>query len=101
MQSTGSDILRMACVLLDMNGLEVVGPVHDAVLLECPINDADSVAKKATAVMEQASSIVLGAGRVVRVDYEIIRHPDRFTDARGVETWDRITRLLDEMDGEL
>lgn len=100
MQSTGSDILRMACVLLDKSGLEVVGPVHDAVLLECPTNDADNTAKKAVAAMEQASSIVLGAGKVVRVDYEIIRHPDRFTDARGVETWERVTRLLDEMDVE-
>jgi hypothetical protein len=97
MQSTGSDILRMACVLLDKSGLEVVGPVHDAVLLECPINDADRVAKKAAAAMEQASSIVLGAGKVVRVDYETIRHPERFSDPRGVETWNRVTRLLYEM----
>jgi DNA polymerase I-like protein with 3'-5' exonuclease and polymerase domains len=60
MQSTGSDILRMACVLLERNGLEVVGPVHDAVLLECPVQDADNVAKKVVAVMEQASTYVLG-----------------------------------------
>jgi len=101
MQSTGSDILRMACVLLERNGLEVVGPVHDAVLLECPANDADNVAKKAVAVMEQASSIVLGAGKVVRVDYDIIRYPERYSDPRGVETWNRITRILDEMDAEV
>jgi hypothetical protein len=101
MQSTGSDILRMACVLLDRNGVDVVGPVHDAVLLECPADDADNVAKKAVAVMEQASSYVLGERRVVRVDYDIIRHPDRYSDPRGVETWNRVTRLLDEMDAEV
>jgi len=99
-QSHGSDILRMACVLLDRNGLEVIGPVHDAVLLECAIDDADAAANKAAAVMEQASSFVLGEGRVVRVDYEIIRYPNRFSDPRGVETWGRITRLLDKMDRE-
>jgi hypothetical protein len=101
MQSTGSDILRMACVLLDKSGLEVVGPVHDAVLLECMANDADNVAKKAASIMEQASSYVLGGQRVVRVDYDIIRCPDRYTDPRGVETWNRVTRLLDEMDAEV
>jgi hypothetical protein len=100
MQSTGSDILRMASVLLERNGLEIVGPVHDAVLLECSVDDADNVAKKAVAVMEQASSYVLGEQRIVRVDYEIIRHPDRYSDPRGVETWNRVTRLLDEMDAE-
>ena len=101
MQSTGSDILRMACVLLDMNGLEVIGPVHDAVLLECEMDDAENVAKKAVALMEQASSIVLGEQRVVRVDYEIICYPNRYSDPRGMETWNRVTRLLDEMDAEV
>jgi len=100
MQSTGADILRMASVLLERNELEIVGPVHDAVLLECPVEDADNVAKKAVAVMERASSYVLGEQRVVRVDYEIIRYPDRYSDPRGVETWNRVTRLLDEMDTE-
>jgi hypothetical protein len=100
MQSTGSDILRMACVLCDQNGLEIVGPVHDAILLECPARDAERVAKKATNVMELASSIVLGPERVVRVDYKIIGHPDRFTDPRGSETWNRVMRLLDKMDAE-
>jgi hypothetical protein len=90
----------MASVLLERNGLEIVGPVHDAVLLECSVDDADNVAKKAVAVMEQASSYVLGEQRIVRVDYEIIRHPDRYSDPRGVETWNRVTRLLDEMDAE-
>ena len=99
-QSAGADILRMSCVLLERNGLEVIGPVHDAVLLECPINNADAVAKKAVAVMEQASSTVLGAGKAIRVDYEITRPPDRFSDSRGVETWERVTRILDEMDRE-
>jgi hypothetical protein len=101
MQSTGSDILRMACVLLERNGIEVVAPVHDAVLLECSVEDADNVAKKAVAVMEQASSYVLGGQRVVRVEYQIIRYPDRYSDPiRGVETWNKVTRLLDEMDAE-
>ncbi|MGA2917949.1 DNA polymerase [Methanoregula sp.] len=100
MQSTGADILRMASVLLERNGIDVVGPVHDAVLLECPVEDADNVAEKAVAVMEKASSYVLGEQRVVRVDYDIIRYPYRYSDPRGIETWNRVTRLLDEIDAE-
>lgn len=98
MQSNGSDILRMACVLLDKSGLEVVGPVHDAVLLECPAEDAGTTAKKASAIMERASAYVLGSGRTVRAEYEIIRHPCRYSDPRGAETWARVVRLLDEID---
>jgi DNA polymerase I-like protein with 3'-5' exonuclease and polymerase domains len=100
MQSTGADILRMASVLLERNEIEVVGPVHDAVLLECSMDDADNVAKKAAAILEQASAYVLGERRVVRVEYDIICYPDRYTDPRGVETWNRVNRLLDEIDTE-
>jgi DNA polymerase I len=99
-QSHGSDILRMACVLLEKNGITVVGPIHDAVLVECPADVADAVAKKTVEIMELAATYVLGEGRTVGVDTEILRYPDRYSDERGVETWNKITRLLDEVEKE-
>lgn len=98
MQSTGSDILRMACVILDREGFEIVGPVHDALLLECPVNDADDTAKRIKETMERASAIVLGNGKV-RVESSIIRYPSRYTDPRGADTWNRVTRLLEGIEG--
>jgi hypothetical protein len=88
----------MACVLLDREGLELVGPVHDALLLECLVHDADNTANRIKETMERASAIVLGNGKV-RVEHSIIRYPDRYTDPRGSDTWNRVTRLLDGIEG--
>jgi len=99
-QSTGSDILRMACVLLERNGVNAVGPVHDAILVECSSDEAEKVAKVVGSLMERASSFVLGEGRSIRVEHKIINHPDRFTDPRGTETWERVTRLTQELEAQ-
>lgn len=48
--------------------------------------------------MEQASAYVLGEGRYIRTDAEIIRYPERYMDARGVDTWEQIMRILDEIE---
>jgi len=43
--------------------------------------------------MGQASDLVLG-GFVLRSDVNIVRYPDRYSDKRGVQMWDRVMRLL-------
>jgi DNA polymerase I-like protein with 3'-5' exonuclease and polymerase domains len=103
MQAHGSDILRMACVLLEAHGMEATAPVHDALLLECDTDKADGVAVEAKDIMETAAVYVLGGGRRIRVDHKIIRYPDRFIDdqGRGTETWNRVNRIMDEMEKEL
>jgi hypothetical protein len=45
--------------------------------------------------MEQASELVLGKGRTIRTDAEIIRWPNRFTDEAGIGMWDRVMVHLD------
>ena len=36
-QATGADILRIACILAARHGIKLLAPVHDAVLIEAPI----------------------------------------------------------------
>jgi hypothetical protein len=35
-QSTGSEILHVACVLAERRGIHIVAPVHDAIMVEAP-----------------------------------------------------------------
>src|SRR4029077_13692510 len=37
-QATGADVLRIACILATRHGIKLLAPVHDAVLIEAPIN---------------------------------------------------------------
>jgi hypothetical protein len=49
--------------------------------------------------MAEAGRVVLD-GFELRTDAEIIRHPNRYADKRGVEMWDRVMGLLDQFDAE-
>ena len=90
-------MLRLACCLATETGLKLCAPIHDAVLLEAPLEQLDEDIAKLRAIMGEASKIVLD-GFEVRTDVEVVRWPDRYMDARGVLMWERVMRLLDELD---
>lgn len=99
-QATGADILRAACIKLMEAGIEIIAPVHDAVLIEADIENIEAEAQRAQKIMEDVTEKILGAGNRIGTDIEYIKYPDRYQDERGVETWDRIMRILEEVENE-
>jgi hypothetical protein len=97
-QSTGADILRVACIMAVRHGINLVAPVHDAVLIEAPIERIEADVALMQEIMRRASHIVLNAdpagNHELRTDAKIIRYPDRYSDSRGVEIWDKVMVLL-------
>lgn len=98
MQATGAEILRVAAIMLDDAGIEVLCPVHDAFLIEAAADEIDTRSRECQRLMEEASRQVLGGAGFVRTDVEIITHPARYADPRGQETWTTVMRLLDEIE---
>jgi hypothetical protein len=94
-QSAGGDILRMACVWAARHGLRLLAPVHDAILIESPLERIDRDVALLQDIMRRASRVVLG-GYELRTDATIVRHPDHYTDSRGDEVWKHIMKLLGE-----
>lgn len=96
MQANGAEMLRLAIIRMHQLGVSVCAPIHDAVLIEAPINEIDAAVAKAQAAMAWASRQVL-AGFELRSDVYIIRHPERYVDEdRGAETWAMAMRFLKE-----
>jgi hypothetical protein len=98
MQSNGAEMLRLACCLATNRGIKIVAPIHDAILVEGPIDDIDDAVNDLKKCMTEASRAVLG-GPAVRVDSKIVRYPDRYIDDRdgAPELWDMTMRLLDKL----
>lgn len=96
-QGNGAEMLRLACCMATEAGLKLCAPIHDAVLLEAPLDTLDEDIDKLRAIMGDASRIVLD-GFEVRTDVEVVRWPDRYMDERGEVMWDRVMRLLDELE---
>jgi len=92
MQANGAEMLRLACIYISEAGIRICAPVHDALLIEAPLELLDEHVMTAKALMAQASSDVL-AGFELRGDVKIVKYPDRYTDERGVSMWNIVTRL--------
>lgn len=96
MQANGAEMMRLASCKLTEQGVMVCAPIHDALLVEADIAEIDQVVEKTQSAMAHASELVLGAGKIVRTDVEIVRFPDRYEDKSGVDLWMRVMHLLKE-----
>jgi len=97
MQANGAEMLRLACCMLTEAGIKVCAPVHDAVLIEAPLEVLDEHITLTQQIMSEASAIVLD-GFHLRSDAEIFRYPERYMDERGKQMWETVNRLLDEVE---
>jgi DNA polymerase I-like protein with 3'-5' exonuclease and polymerase domains len=97
-QACASEILRIACILGTRHGIRLLGPVHDAVLIEAPIERIEADVALMQEIMRRASRIVLNRDRTgtheLCTDATIVRYPDRYRDPRGVVVWNRVIELL-------
>jgi DNA polymerase I-like protein with 3'-5' exonuclease and polymerase domains len=103
-QATGADILRIACIMAHRRGIKLLAPVHDAVLIEAPIERIESDVALMREIMRRASRIVLNADPAgtheLRTGVEIVRYPDRYVDERGVKVWGDVMGQLAAIDTE-
>jgi DNA polymerase I len=91
-QTAGSEIMMLAAILLTEAGIEVCAPVHDAFLIQAPLDQIEAVVARARVLMEEAARMVTG-GFPIPVDAKIYPHGTHYTDKRGTRMWDLITGL--------
>jgi hypothetical protein len=96
MQANGAEMMRLAVCMAVEAGLMICAPVHDALLLEASDAEIERDAGALARIMGDASELVLGPGKRVRVDSKIIRWPKRFEDdARGTHMFATVMSHLE------
>jgi hypothetical protein len=99
-QAVGADILQIACIWANRRGIELCAPIHDAVLVEAPIDQIDAHVALMREIMRRASRVVLNVRAdgpyELRTDATIVKYPDRYSDKRGVNIWARVLELLEK-----
>jgi hypothetical protein len=93
MQANGAEMLRIASILLTEAGIRVCAPVHDALLIEAPLNELNEAIALTKSLMQEASRIVLN-GFELGSDVKEIRYPDRYMDKRGAVMWGKVMSLI-------
>jgi DNA polymerase-1 len=92
-QSTGSEVMHVACILAERRGIEIVAPVHDAFLAETDAGREEEVSAALDRVMRDAAVVVL-RGHELPTDEQIIKASGRYQDDRGEEMWKTVTELM-------
>ena len=98
-QATAAEILRLACCLATEEGLEVVAPLHDALLVHAPLDKVDQTIAHVRSCWSRASAALLGGFELRcetdrdKVTYEF---PKRYQDGRQTEFFDAALEFLKE-----
>lgn len=93
MQANGAEMLRLACVLAADAGIELCAPVHDAILIQAPVEALEARVGEMQSWMRVASENVLG-GFSLASDAVFVRYPSRYQDERGTAMWATVWELL-------
>jgi hypothetical protein len=96
MQANGAEMLRLTCCLATERGIRVCAPVHDAVLIEAPLEQIEEDVAALQACMREASRVVLGGTLELGSEAQVVRWPERYADERGAVMWATVARLLGE-----
>jgi DNA polymerase-1 len=93
-QTNGAEIMRLAVVLANDAGVKICCPVHDALLIESPLDQFESDILKTQQFMQEAGEIILN-GFKLRTDVDRVIYPERYMDGRGVKMWKKVSELLE------
>ena len=97
-QANGAEMLRLAIIQMHEKGVQVAAPIHDAVLIEGPLEKVDEIVVTVQASMREASKIILN-GFELESDVKIVKSPDRYMDEeRGLSFWNNVMSLIGRKD---
>jgi hypothetical protein len=94
LQSNAAEILRLACCKLTDGGFCVCAPVHDAVLIEAPLDEIEDAVEACSKIMAEASNNVLD-GLPLHTEANIVRYPDRYPVKKGQQFWQEVQQLME------
>jgi DNA polymerase I len=93
MQANGAEMLRLACCVATEKGIRVCATLHDAIVIEAPLDRLNEVIHQTRRIMAEASAIVLD-GFALRTDVKIIRSPERWREQRGAAVWSAVESII-------
>lgn len=97
MQSTGSEVLHVASIMAERRGVQVVAPVHDAIMAEAAIAEVADVSAALDRVMRDAGAVVL-RGYELPTDVQVVLPGQHYHDDRGVAMWNTVTNLVAKLE---
>jgi DNA polymerase I len=94
-QAHGAEMLRLACIYAADEGLPIIAPVHDAIMIEAPTSEMPEVSARMEFLMRKASRDVLRDFEV-DVEHSLTGDGERYEDEDGQAFFERIMKEVGE-----
>ena len=94
LQANGAEMMRLAAIAITAKGIRVCCPVHDAFLIEAPVDEIDKAVESVQVSMAEASAVILD-GPQLKTDVNIFRYPCRYEEEDGRAMWELVNGLAD------
>jgi DNA polymerase I len=96
-QATAAEILHVACVLAERRGIEIVAPVHDALMAECDLRDVNDVSAALDLCMRDAAAVVL-KGYPLGTKSQIVRPGEHYVEDRGATMFNKVKQCIKKLE---
>jgi len=93
MQANGAEMLRLACCFIVESRMKLCATIHDAILIEAPIDSIDEAVKQAQKMMTEASRIILN-GFELKTDVKVFKYPERYSETKGRSMWELVNKIV-------
>lgn len=95
-QTCGAEMLRVAIMYAVNHGIKICAPVHDALLIEAPLEVFEDHIQITRECMKAAGELLLN-GFEIGTDVDRVIYPDRYMDERGARMWETVGRIIREL----
>jgi DNA polymerase-1 len=104
-QSNAAEILHLAVIEATAKGITVVGTLHDALIIESPMEEIHRHVALAREAMQDASATILCCATIgrcypLRVDHTLIAAPDHYREKESQPWWQRLRSMLLQVSGQ-
>jgi hypothetical protein len=94
-QSAGVCVMQLGYLIASVKyNLSIVCSLHDALYIECKIEDIEDSKKKLLDAMAEAVSIFTNNEIIIRNEVKVFTSENPYTDPRGVKTYNLIKELV-------
>lgn len=99
-QGCAADMMRILMIRLTEAGIAVCAAIHDGFLVECAIEEAETILAKVRATMDRCAIDLIGSP--IPIKDQIFRWPESYQEGstEAAELFDTIMRRVDEAEAE-
>ena len=92
MQANGAEMLRIAVILGREKGINICATIHDALLIEAPLDQLEAQTAVMQSCMAEASRLILD-GFILESVAEYTRYPETFGNRQG-PMWELVSGVI-------